>query len=119
MKFFCKIQTPKFEKNEKKYIKFLINDDTYKKVVNKHKFSEYFVNNIDYENPLYGNILTVKVPFRYRRVMCTYEGAPVQALQKNDEVFIEVDFMGSWNKGNYSGMSWKLKYIKLIDAHIP
>ena len=51
--------------------------------------------------------------------MCTYEGAPVQALQKNDEVFIEVDFMGSWNKGNYSGMSWKLKYIKLIDAHIP
>jgi len=55
-----------------------------------------------------GNILTVKVPFRYRRVMCTVQGKPIQSFIKGDEVEIEIEFKGAWNVGNYSGFSWIL-----------
>jgi len=64
-------------------------------------------------NPLDGFILTVKVPFRYRRVMCNVSGKPVQSLIKGDEVGIEVEFMGVWNKGDHSGYSWKLISINM------
>ena len=58
--------------------------------------------------PLDGKVLTVKVPFRYRRVMCDVKGRPVQSLVKGDEVEVDVDFKGVWNVGNYSGFSWIL-----------
>ena len=32
--------------------------------------------NPNVDNPLDGNVLTVKVPFRYRRVMCSIRGCP-------------------------------------------
>jgi hypothetical protein len=53
-------------------------------------------------------VLTVKVPFRYRRVMCEVKGKPVQSLIRDDEVEVEVNFKGVWNVENYSGFSWIL-----------
>ena len=53
-------------------------------------------------------ILTVKVPFRYRRVMCEVRGRPMQSLIKDDEVEVTTDFKGVWNVGGYSGYSWVL-----------
>ena len=61
------------------------------------------------DNPLDGRILTVKVPFRYRRVMCEVRGGPIQSLIKDDEAEVEIDFKGVWNIGNYSGFSWVIK----------
>ena len=76
-----------------------IRDSAYKMHVLLHE-------NVD--NPLDGRVLTVKVPFRYRRVMCEVQGRPVQSLVKDDEVEIEITFKGGWNIGNYSGFSWML-----------
>jgi hypothetical protein len=64
--------------------------------------------NKNVDDPLDGTILTVKVPFRYRRVMCNVKGRPIQSLIKDDEVEIVVDFKGVWNVGAYSGFSWIL-----------
>jgi hypothetical protein len=64
--------------------------------------------NKNVDDPLDGTILTVKVPFRYRRVMCNVKGRPIQSLIKEDEVEIVVDFKGVWNVGAYSGFSWIL-----------
>ena len=33
-------------------------------------------------------------------------------LSKGHEVEVEIDFMGVWNVGEYSGYSWKLVSIK-------
>jgi len=63
------------------------------------------------DDPLDGRVLKVKVPFRYRRVMCEVKGRPIQSLIKDDEVEIVVDFKGVWNVGAYSGFSWILTYI--------
>ena len=65
------------------------------------------------DDPLEGNVLKVKVPFRYRRVMCNVDGdTPVQSLKKGDTVLTEIQFNGVWNAHDHSGYSWVLKYIK-------
>jgi hypothetical protein len=99
--FNATVHTPMYEYNDKKYIRFIVPDATVRRI-------EYFHA---------GNVLTIKVPFRYRRVMCKYEGAPVQSLNKGDDVEVDTDFMGCWNVGEYSGYSWKLSYIKLVHAN--
>jgi hypothetical protein len=48
-------------------------------------------------------------------MIITFDGAPVQSLKQGDFVDIDVEYMGVWNTGDYSGYTWKLKYIKLID----
>ena len=67
--------------------------------------------NKNVDDPLDGRVLKVKVPFRYRRVMCNVKGRPIQSLIKGDEVEIEINFKGIWNVGAYSGFSWILTYI--------
>ena len=73
-----------------------------------HASRMHLLVNQNADNPLDGKILTVKVPFRYRRVMCKFEGKPIQSLTKDDEVDVELDFKGIWNIGNHSGFSWVL-----------
>ena len=73
-----------------------------------HVNKSRFIQNARVENPLDGRVLTVKVPFRYRRVMCEVRGQPLQSLIKDDEVEVVVDFKGVWNVGGYSGYSWVL-----------
>ena len=97
--------------NNKKYIRFLISDDVKQRIEYMHNKTP--LRSEKKEDPLEGHVLTVKVPFRYRRVMCTFEGVPVQSLKKDDTVDVDISFMGVWNYGEYSGYSWKLSYIKL------
>ena len=73
-----------------------------------HANKLHLLMNKSVDNPLDGTILTVKVPFRYRRVMCEVKGRPIQSLIKDDEVEVVVDFKGVWNVGTYSGFSWIL-----------
>ena len=73
-----------------------------------HASRMHLLVNQDIDDPLDGKVLTVKVPFRYRRVMCKFEGKPIQSLVKDDEVDVELDFKGIWNIGNHSGFSWLL-----------
>ena len=112
----CSVHTPMFDFNDKKYMRLTIPDEVAFKV--RSAQSRVMLHGPNVDNPLEGNVLTVKIPFRYRRVMCSYEGAPVQSLKKADEVEIVSDFMGGWNVGNHSGYTWKLSSIKLLDPFI-
>ena len=73
-----------------------------------HTSKSHLLVNQNIDNPLDGSTLTVKVPFRYRRVMCEVKGRPIQSLIRGDEAEVVVDFKGVWNVGNYSGFSWIL-----------
>jgi hypothetical protein len=59
-------------------------------------------------DPHAGNVLTVKIPFRYRRVMCEVRGRPIQSLVKGDHIDVEVVYKGPWAIGTHSGFSWVL-----------
>jgi hypothetical protein len=108
MKFVAKVHEPMYEFNNKKYIRFIIPSKVSEIIERMHTRKSHLLTNENVDIPLDGRILTVKVPFRYRRVMCDVKGRPVQSLVKGDEVEVEVDFKGVWNVGNYSGFSWIL-----------
>ena len=111
MKFQAKVHTPMYDHNDKKYIRLVIPENCVQIIQRMHINKTHLIQNERVDNPLDGHILTVKVPFRYRRVMCNVNGRPVQSLIKGDEVEVEVDFAGIWNVGNYSGYAWKLMSI--------
>lgn len=112
MKINCQIHEPMFDFNDKKYIRLIIPDDC-KEIINRiHRNKNHIIRNSKIDNPIDGNILTIKVPFRYRRVMCEVKGNPVQSLIRGDTVDVTVEYMGVWNIGDYSGHSWKMTSIE-------
>ena len=113
MKFVAKVYQPMYDHNDKKYIRLVIPENCSQIIHRIHANKSWLIKNSHVDDPLDGRILTVKVPFRYRRVMCKVEGKPVQSLIKDDEIEIDINFMGVWNVGEYSGYSWKLDYITL------
>ena len=108
MKFIAKVLEPMFEFNSKKYIRFIIPAKVSEIIERMHTSKSHLLTNQNIDNPLDGSTLTVKVPFRYRRVMCEVKGRPIQSLIRGDEAEVVVDFKGVWNVGNYSGFSWTL-----------
>ena len=111
MKFEAKVYKPMYDHNDKKYIRLVIPEKCSQFIRQMHTGKSWLIKNSHVDDPLDGHILTVKVPFRYRRVMCNVDGRPVQSLIKDDKVEIEIDFMGVWNVGNYSGYTWKIVSI--------
>jgi len=112
MRFQAKVHTPMYDHNDKKYIRLVIPENCVQIIQRMHINKTHLIQNERVDNPLDGHILTVKVPFRYRRVMCEVRGHPVQSLTKGCEVEVETDFAGVWNVANYSGYAWKLVSIK-------
>lgn len=108
MKFEAKVYEPMYDHNDKKYIRLVIPDNCAQIINRIHSNKLGLIKNSHVDNPLDGRVLTVKVPFRYRRVMCNVSGRPVQSLIRDDVVQVEVDFAGVWNIGDYSGYAWKL-----------
>lgn len=108
MKFVATVHEPFYEHNSKKYIRFVVPEKVATIIGRMHASRVHLLMNQNVEDPLDGRVLTVKVPFRYRRVMCEVKGKPVQSLIRDDEVEVEVDFKGVWNVGNHSGFSWIL-----------
>ena len=106
MKFKANVYEPMYDFNNKKYIRLMIPQKVSDIIERIHASKSHLLMNQNVDNPLDGLVLTLKVPFRYRRVMCEVKGRPVQSLIKGDEVEVEVDFKGVWNVGNYSGFSW-------------
>ena len=112
MKLKVRVHTPMYDYNDKKYIRFLVAEPAARNVQRIHLDKAFLIQNAHIDDPLDGNILTVKVPFRYRRVMCSVEGKPVQSLEVGDEAEVVIDYKGVWNVGNYSGYSWVLNSLK-------
>jgi hypothetical protein len=108
------VYEPMYDYNDKKYIRITVDNRTrdYIQGLQESK-SRFIVNKTRVDVPLDGNVLTIKVPFRYRRVMCTVEGdTPVQSLAKGDKVKILANFSGAWNVANHSGYAWVIKTIQ-------
>jgi hypothetical protein len=108
MKFVAKVYEPMYDFNDKKYIRFIIPAKVSEIIERTQASKTHLLVNQHIDNPLDGHVLTVKVPFRYRRVMCEVKGRPIQSLIKGDEAEIEINFKGVWNVGNHSGFSWIL-----------
>jgi hypothetical protein len=100
-----------YDHNDKKYLRLVIPEKCAEIVRRMHLNKKGLIKNDHVDEALEGRLLTVKVPFRYRRVMCKVHGKPVQSLIKDDEVEVEINFAGVWNVGNYSGYSWKIDQI--------
>ena len=103
MKFMTKVYEPMYDFNNKKYIRLSIPLKCAESIERIHANKSHLLMNQNVDNPL-----DVKVPFRYRRVMCEVRGRPVQSLIKDDEVEVDINFKGVWNVGNHSGFSWVL-----------
>jgi hypothetical protein len=107
------VYTPMYEFNSKKYIRVEVDNRTRDYARGLQESKSKFILNKNIDDPLNGNLLTLKVPFRYRRVMCTVEGdTPVQSLAKGDKVKMTVNFNGAWNVANHSGYAWTIKLIQ-------
>ena len=116
MKFIAKVHEPMYDFNDKKYIRLVIPLKCAEIIESMHASRMHLLVNQNVDNPLDGRVLTVKVPFRYRRVMCEVKGRPLQSLIKGDEAEIEINFKGVWNVGNYSGFSWILSSSSVSGA---
>jgi hypothetical protein len=102
MKFVAEIYEPMYDHNDKKYIRVILPERVSQSISRVHKESVS-------DNPLCGRILTIKVPFRYRRVMAKNMGArPLQSLIKGDTLELDIEYMGMWSAGEHTGYSWKL-----------
>jgi len=108
MKFVAKVHEPMYDFNDKKYIRFIIPDRVVEIIERMHTSKRHLLVNKRIDDPLDGKVLTAKVPFRYRRVMCEVKGRPIQSLIRGDEVDVDINFKGAWNVGDYSGFSWVL-----------
>lgn len=114
MKFIAKVYQKMYDHNDKKYIRFIIPIKISEIIERMHTQKQHLLIHQNIDNPLNSNILTVKVPYRYRRVMCKVHGKPIQSLVTGDDVEIEIDFKGVWNVGNYSGFSWVLSTSSIV-----
>ena len=106
MKLVCLIQKPMSSEGNKRFISLDIGQES-STVKQIHALSSKPVKNLI--DPLNGDTLKVKVPFRYNRVMCTVTGGKcIQELVKGDTVHVELKYCGWWTSGEYGGPSWKL-----------
>jgi hypothetical protein len=62
-----------------------------------------------FKNPLDGTLLTVKVPYRYGRISCTFSGSKtLYELKAGDEVKVTIESKGLWSVGSTCGFTWRL-----------
>jgi hypothetical protein len=108
MKFEAEIYEPMYVFNEKRYLRMKIPEKTRIIIEKMHAQKKHLLKNSHTDDPLEGSVLKVKVPYRYRRVTCKWEGRPLQSLIKGDVISVEVEFKGAWNVENHSGFSWVL-----------
>jgi len=112
MRITTEIYEPLYDYNNRKYIKILIPPDVSEKVKYFHK--KYPDCRF---NPLDGNVLTIKVPYRYKRVMVNMKGAKgVSSFVLGDKVEMLIEFRGQWKLDDeHTGMTWILKETTYIE----
>jgi hypothetical protein len=108
LEFGCEVHQPMKEINGKMYIFLQLGDHVKNKINDVHIQSNKCLQG-NVTNPLEGNVLKVKVPYKYNKVTCKVLGNKVlQELKKGDQVTITVEYCGVWVINGFSGLSWKL-----------
>jgi len=116
MRFLANIHEPFYEFNDKKYIRIVVPEKIASIIVSMQEKKKHLIQNPFVDDPLDGNILRVKIPYRYRRCMCKVEGLiPVEGMERGARVDVDVSFSGVWNRGEHSGYAWKVDWIKNVD----
>jgi hypothetical protein len=102
----CLIAEPMFG-DERKYIILELDSQSVQTIKFMHVKRSLNVKQL--VDPLDGNLLRVKIPFRYNRVMCRYTGKTIQELVKGDPVEVDIKYCGWWVSGDFGGPSWKME----------
>jgi len=98
-----------YDREGRKYMDICVPQDVAAHVTKIHE-NEQARRTIPIGNSLWGNVLCVKVPYRYKRVDCDVLGiTPVQDMQEADEISNVIEFSGGW----HTGMFWKFTQIGL------
>lgn len=103
----CVVYDPMYSKNNKRFMKFELPPECSKNIDAIHNKRPATI------NPLVGNVLCVKVPWRYNRVMCQTTGRNMYEAKRGDIAHIEIEYTGLWDVDGCSGHTWKLKSINL------
>lgn len=108
----CEVSKQFYDNNKKKYIELKLSDEDASKVHKAHVNASYLVQHKKLKNPLEGNFLEVKVPYRYNKVTCKTNGLkPVQGYEVGDTIKLDIGFCGAWNIGEWSGFAWKVTEV--------
>lgn len=101
------IVEPLYVHNEKRYIKIKILSETDLDLIKR--LSKINSNSKKFLNSLEGNVLKIKVPYRYKRIDCGVVGLKtLYEYRKGDMALVEILYMGEWTIGDFSGNTWKL-----------
>ena len=100
-------KTP-YERSGKKYMDILLNDNDMK-YVQDLQILQYMKNETPFFNPLDGNILTIKIPWRYNKIDYIHVGlTTIFEICENDPIYVELNFKGLWGTKTAHGFSWVL-----------
>ena len=107
-----KVHTPMYEHNKRKYIKIIMPEEQTKIIRNIHENFKIKSKTIAPQDPLHGNVLTVKIPWRYKKVDCIVKGiVPVEEFVKGTNVTATIEYCGGWD----IGLFWKITAIESCD----
>jgi len=112
LKIICKVEKEMFDKNKKKYMKFRVDEQHIRSI---QESKNNFLNKKYIDDPLVKDILTIKIPFRYNRVMCDTGNNVIYDFKNGDNVTADVEFCGTWNIGDYCGYAWKLDKLEYMN----
>lgn len=105
----CVVVAPLHTHNNKKYLEFKMNRGAVGVIRDAHDAVKDTLVTPNVHDPLAGDTLRVKVPWKGRNHLCTVVGnRPLSGLVEGDRVKVQVEFCGSWIVGDFSGTSWKL-----------
>lgn len=103
------VVAPLHTHNNKKYLEFKVNRGVVGVIREAHDAVKGALVTPKVQNPLTGDVLRVKVPWKGRNHLCSVTGdKPLSGLVEGDRVKVEMEFCGAWIVGDFSGTSWKL-----------
>lgn len=111
MYFTSNVVTPMYMRELKYYIDVKVDDNTKKTIEDTHANSS--VKHGKIFNPLDGDVLTLKVPFKWRRPLLTVDGLKtIYEYDIGDVLCGYAEYNGVWNTIHACGMTWTLMAIK-------
>lgn len=105
------VMRPMYDHKDRKYIDIALSDSV------AHCITQEHYKDVNRRTPLYtsplknDNVLTIKVPFRYRRPMCLCNTESIYSYKEGDPVEVTIKHTGLWILGDYSSNTWVLKEI--------
>ena len=108
LEFTCTVRQPMYEYNKKWFLGLELAPTADNRIREIHTASSHlFAGKVI--DPKEGNLLRVKVPYKYNRVTVPITGLkPLQEYSQGDVVRATIQYCGVWNVNGFSGPSWKL-----------